>query len=110
MGALRVGCSRPGGLCHGWADELVATAACVALGAHGRTEAVERAPSPGISDVMLTRARRGPDETRSVSRRWFHARTHVAFRAEEFDGVPLENRIRLVTCRFRGVRRHGRIC
>ncbi len=41
---------------------------------------------PGISDVMLTHARQGSDETRSVSRRRFHARTHVAFRAEEFDG------------------------
>ena len=35
---------------------------------------------------MLTHARQGSDETRSVSRRRFHARTHAAFRAEEFDG------------------------
>ena len=44
-----------------------------------------KAAIPGTSDVMLTRRRR-PDETRSVSCRWFHARARVAFRAEEFDG------------------------
>jgi hypothetical protein len=34
----------------------------------------------------LANARQGSDETRSILRRRFHARTHAVLRAEEFDG------------------------